>query len=198
MEPSGLGVLAARQLGAERAIIMSRHEARQVLALGFGATDVVSERGDEGVARIKELTTGLGTHSVIEAVGTQESMMQAVRSARPGGHVGYVGVAHGVELPGQELFYSHTHLHGGPAPSVGSCHISSSSSGSAGSTPAGCSTSISRSTKSPRTTGPWTNGVPSKPCSGPKRRTRRNHKWNCRAKAHDQGAGRLVHRRRLG
>ena len=65
---------------------------------------------------IKDLTDGLGAHSVVEAVGTQESMMQAIRSTRPGGHVGYVGVAHGVELPGEELFFSHVHLHGGPAP----------------------------------------------------------------------------------
>jgi threonine dehydrogenase-like Zn-dependent dehydrogenase len=111
-----LGVLAARQLGAERIIAMSRHEPRQKLALDFGATDIVTERSDEGVARIKELTGGLGAHSVIEAVGTQESMMQAIRSTRPGGHVGYVGVAHGVELPGDQLFFSHVHLHGGPAP----------------------------------------------------------------------------------
>jgi threonine dehydrogenase-like Zn-dependent dehydrogenase len=111
-----LGILAARQLGAERVIAMSRHEQRQELARAFGATEVVEERGDEGVARIKELTDGLGAHSVIEAVGTQESMWQAIHSTRPGGHVGYVGVAHGVELEGQELFFSHTHLHGGPAP----------------------------------------------------------------------------------
>ena len=111
-----LGVLAARQLGAERIIAMSRHEPRQQLALEFGATDIVIERGDDGVARIKEMTGGYGAHSVIEAVGTQESMMQAIRSTRPGGHVGYVGVAHDVELPGQELFFSHVHLHGGPAP----------------------------------------------------------------------------------
>lgn len=111
-----LAVLAARQLGAERIIAMSRHEPRQKLALEFGATDIVTERGDEGVAAVKELTNGLGAHSVIEAVGTQESIMQAIRSARPGGHVGYVGVAHGVELPGEELFFSHVHLHGGPAP----------------------------------------------------------------------------------
>ena len=65
------------------------------------------------LARIKELTDGLGAHSVIEAVGTQESMMQAIRSTRPGGHV---GVSHDVELPGEELFFSHVHLHGGPAP----------------------------------------------------------------------------------
>jgi len=111
-----LGVLAARQLGAERIIAMSRHEPRQKLAREFGATDVVTERGDEGVARIKDLTSGLGAHSVIEAVGTQESMMQAIGSTRPGGHVGYVGVAHDVSLPGEKLFFSSVHLHGGPAP----------------------------------------------------------------------------------
>lgn len=111
-----LGVLAAKQLGAERIIAMSRHADRQRLAREFGATDIVEERGDEGVAMIKELTGGHGAHSVIEAVGTQESMMQAIRSTRPGGHVGYVGVSHGVELPGEELFFSAVHLHGGPAP----------------------------------------------------------------------------------
>ena len=111
-----LAVLAARELGAERIIAMSRHEARQKLALEFGATDIVTERGTEGVARIKEMTGGYGAHSVIEAVGTQESMMQAIRSARSGGHVGYVGVAHGVQLPGEELFFAEVHLLGGPAP----------------------------------------------------------------------------------
>jgi len=111
-----LAVLAARQLGAERIIAMSRHQSRQKLALDFGATDIVTERGDDGVAKMKDLTDGFGAHSVIEAVGTQESMMQAIRSTRPGGHVGYVGVSHDVELPGQELFFSHVHLHGGPAP----------------------------------------------------------------------------------
>jgi threonine dehydrogenase-like Zn-dependent dehydrogenase len=111
-----LGILAARELGAERIIAMSRHADRQALAREFGATDIVEERGDEGVARIKELTDGLGAHSVIEAVGTQESMMQAIRSTRPGGHVGYVGVSHDVQLPGDEVFFSQVHLHGGPAP----------------------------------------------------------------------------------
>jgi threonine dehydrogenase-like Zn-dependent dehydrogenase len=111
-----LAVLAARQLGAERIIAMSRHESRQRLALEYGATDIVTDRGDAGVAAIKELTGGLGAHSVIEAVGTQESMLQAIRSTRPGGHVGYVGVAHDVALDGLELFFSHVHLHGGPAP----------------------------------------------------------------------------------
>lgn len=111
-----LGILAARELGAERIIAMSRHADRQALARAFGATDVVEERGDAGVAAIKELTGGLGAHSVIEAVGTQESMMQAIRATRPGGHVGYVGVSHGVSLDGLELFFSGVHLHGGPAP----------------------------------------------------------------------------------
>jgi threonine dehydrogenase-like Zn-dependent dehydrogenase len=111
-----LGVLAAKELGADRIIAMSRHESRQKLALDYGATDIVTERGAEGVARIKDLTNGLGAHSVIEAVGTQESMMQAIHSTRAGGHVGYVGVTHEVALPGMELFFSHVHLHGGPAP----------------------------------------------------------------------------------
>jgi threonine dehydrogenase-like Zn-dependent dehydrogenase len=95
---------------------MSRHADRQALAREFGATHIVEERGDEGVERIKELTSGLGAHSVLEAVGTQESMMQAIRATRRGGHVGYVGVAHDVSLPGLEMFFSHVHLHGGPAP----------------------------------------------------------------------------------
>jgi threonine dehydrogenase-like Zn-dependent dehydrogenase len=111
-----LGVLSAKQMGAERIIAMSRHPARQLLAREFGATDIVSERGDEGVARIKELTGGLGVHAVIEAVGTQESMMQSIRAARPGGYVGFVGVLHDVQVPGLEYFFSHVHLHGGPAP----------------------------------------------------------------------------------
>ncbi|GAA4172677.1 zinc-dependent alcohol dehydrogenase family protein [Gryllotalpicola koreensis] len=111
-----LGVLAAKQLGAERIIAMSRHAGRQALAREFGATDIVAERGDDGVAKIKELTDGLGAHSVIEAVGTQEAMMQAINSARPGGHVGFVGVSHDVEISGELMFGTGIHLHGGPAP----------------------------------------------------------------------------------
>ena len=111
-----MGVLAAKQLGAERIIAMSRHGDRQALAREFGATHIVEERGDAGAARIKELTDGLGAHSVIEAVGTQESLMQAIRATRPGGHVGYVGVFHDFAIPGDELFFSGVHLHGGPAP----------------------------------------------------------------------------------
>src|SRR4051812_45796976 len=111
-----LGVLSAKQMGAERIIAMSRHETRQKLAHEFGATDIFIERGDEGVARVKELTKGVGADSVLECVGTPESMMQAIRSTRPGGFVSYVGVPHGVELKGEQLFYTHVHLHGGPAP----------------------------------------------------------------------------------
>lgn len=112
-----MGVLAAQQLGAERIITMSRHGDRQKMALEFGATDIVEERGDEGVARVKELTNGLGAHAVIEAVGTQQAMMQAIGCTRPGGHVGYVGVSHeGDAIPMDELFFAGVHLHGGPAP----------------------------------------------------------------------------------
>jgi threonine dehydrogenase-like Zn-dependent dehydrogenase len=111
-----LAVLAAKQLGAERIIAMSRHDSRQRLAREYGATDIVEERGDAGVAAIKELTNGLGAHSVVEAVGTQESMMQAIHATRPGGHVGFVGVAHDVAVPGMDLFWSLAHVHGGPAP----------------------------------------------------------------------------------
>lgn len=111
-----LGVLSAKQMGAMRIIAMSRHASRQKLAREFGATEIVTERGDEGIARIKELTNGIGADAVLECVGTQESMMQAIHSTRPGGHIGYVGVPHGVALDGEQLFFSHVHLHGGPAP----------------------------------------------------------------------------------
>ena len=111
-----LGILAAHELGAERIIAMSRHADRQALARDFGATDIVEERGDAGVAAVKDLTGGLGAHSVIEAVGTQEAMMQAIHATRPGGHMGYVGVNHNVQLPGDQLFFSGVHIHGGPAP----------------------------------------------------------------------------------
>ena len=111
-----LAVLAARQLGAERIIAMSRHEPRQQLAREYGATDIVEERGDDGVARIKELTDGLGAHSVIEAVGTQESMLQAIRSTRPGGHVGYRRRRPRRRAARRGAVLLPVHLHGGPAP----------------------------------------------------------------------------------
>ena len=109
-------VLAAKQLGAERIIVSSRHPERQALAREFGATDIIEERGDDGAARVRELTGGYGAHGVVEAVGTEESMWQAINSARPGGYVGYVGVTHGVKLDGLSLFFTGVHLHGGPAP----------------------------------------------------------------------------------
>jgi threonine dehydrogenase-like Zn-dependent dehydrogenase len=111
-----MGVLAAKQLGADRIIAMSRHPERQELARFYGATDIVEERGEAGVAKIKELTNGLGAHSVIEAVGTQESFMQAVGATRGGGHLGYVGVNYEVSIPGIDLFFAGIHTLGGPAP----------------------------------------------------------------------------------
>lgn len=111
-----LGVLAAKQMGAERIIAMSRHESRQKLAKEFGATDIVSERGDEGIARIKDMTKGIGADSTLECVGSLESMMQAIRGTRPGGSVGFVGVPHDALLDLQPVFFTLVRLHGGPAP----------------------------------------------------------------------------------
>lgn len=111
-----MGVLAAKQMGAGRIIIMSRHKARQDLALEYGATDIVAERGEEGIARIKELTNRVGADSVLECVGTQQSMNQALQVARPGSMIGYVGVPHGVQFDGQSLFFSQVGMLGGPAP----------------------------------------------------------------------------------
>jgi threonine dehydrogenase-like Zn-dependent dehydrogenase len=111
-----MGVLAAKRLGASRVLAMSRHKSRQDLALEFGATEIITERGDRGVAAIKKLTDGVGADSVLECVGTHESMLQAIHSTRPGGSIGYVGVPHGVDLDCQGLFFAQVHLHGGPAP----------------------------------------------------------------------------------
>lgn len=111
-----LGVLSARMKAADRILVMSRHPARQRIARDFGATDIVTERGDEGIAHVRELTRGIGVDSALECVGTQQSMLQAVGATRPGGYVSYVGVPHGVQLDGTGLFFSHVHLHGGPAP----------------------------------------------------------------------------------
>ncbi|WP_369394366.1 zinc-dependent alcohol dehydrogenase family protein [Streptomyces sp. CG1] len=110
------GVIAAKELGAERIIAMSRHASRQKLAREFGATDIVTERGEEGVARVKDLTDGIGADAVLECVGTTQAIQQALHSARPGGNVGFVGVPHEVAIDGQELFFSHVGLRGGPAP----------------------------------------------------------------------------------
>jgi threonine dehydrogenase-like Zn-dependent dehydrogenase len=111
-----LGVLAAKQLGSERIIVSSRHADRQALAREFGATEIVEERGDEFVAKVKELTGGFGAHSTIEAVGTQQAMDQAIAATRPGGHLGFVGVSHDLTVTGETLFMCGVSIHGGPAP----------------------------------------------------------------------------------
>ncbi|WP_022887574.1 zinc-dependent alcohol dehydrogenase family protein [Glaciibacter superstes] len=110
-------VLASKRLGASRIVAMSRHADRQALAREFGATDVVEERGDAGVDRIRSLFDGVGADCVLECVGTKESMDQAIRSARPGGMVGYVGVPNGgPELPVRTLFNRNVGVNGGLAP----------------------------------------------------------------------------------
>jgi threonine dehydrogenase-like Zn-dependent dehydrogenase len=110
------GVLAAAQLGAERVIAMSRHEPRQKIALEFGATDIVPERGEEGEQLILELTGGIGADAVLECVGTDGAMRTAFTIARPGSTVGFVGVPHGVELPVRRMFQKNVGLAGGMAP----------------------------------------------------------------------------------
>ena len=110
-------VIAARRLGAEQIILMGRHSDRIALAKQFGATDVVSERGEEAVARVRELTGGLGVHSVLECVGTDQAMHSAIGIARPGGAVGRVGVPHYEAIPGSDpAFYNNLTISGGPAP----------------------------------------------------------------------------------
>ncbi|PYY43347.1 zinc-dependent alcohol dehydrogenase family protein [Curtobacterium sp. MCPF17_046] len=109
-------VIAAKQLGADRIIVSSRHADRQALARDFGATDVLEERGDDFIAKVKELTDGLGAHSTVEAVGTQGAMDQAIGATRPGGHLGFVGVSHDLTITGDTLFMCGVNIHGGPAP----------------------------------------------------------------------------------
>jgi threonine dehydrogenase-like Zn-dependent dehydrogenase len=111
------GVIAARRLGAEQIVILGHHENRIALARDFGATDVVSERGDEAVQRVRELTDGLGAHSVLECVGHEESTITALRSARPGGAVGRVGVPQEASISeGESTFFDNVTISGGPAP----------------------------------------------------------------------------------
>jgi threonine dehydrogenase-like Zn-dependent dehydrogenase len=109
-------VLAARELGAERIIAMSRHEPRQAVARTFGATDVVAVRGAEGVEAVQELTAGIGADAVLECVGTNDAMRTALKAARPGAMVGYVGVPHGIELPVRAMFGRNVGVAGGLAP----------------------------------------------------------------------------------
>ena len=111
------GVIAVRRLGAEQIIIMGRHPDRIALAKEFGATDVISERGEEAIERVHELTNGVGVHSVLECVGTEQAMLTAVSIARPGGAVGRVGVPHYEMIPAAgPAFYSNITIAGGPAP----------------------------------------------------------------------------------
>lgn len=111
------GVIAAKRLGAEQIVIMGRHPDRIALARSFGATDVVSERGDAAVARVRELTGGFGVHSVLECVGTAESMQTSLGIVRPGGAIGRVGVPHYEVIPSaQPTFYNNVTVSGGPAP----------------------------------------------------------------------------------
>src|SRR5829696_3141282 len=111
------GVIAAKRLGAERIILLGRHPDRIALAKEFGATDVVSERGDEAVERVRELTGGFGAHSVLECVGHGQAMETAIRIARPGGAVGRVGVPQEATMPASEpAFYANVRVGGGPAP----------------------------------------------------------------------------------
>ena len=111
------GVIAATRLGAEQIVIMGRHADRIELAKAFGATEVVSERGDEAIARIRELTGGFGVHSVLECVGSEQSMGTAMGIVRPGGAIGRVGVPHYDVIPqAQQGFYQNITVSGGPAP----------------------------------------------------------------------------------
>jgi hypothetical protein len=111
------GVIAARRLGAEQIIILGRHDDRIALARDFGATDVVSERGDEAVEHVRELTGGFGAHSVLECVGYEQSTLTALSIARPGGAVGRVGVPQDASMPAaQPSFYNNVTIAGGPAP----------------------------------------------------------------------------------
>lgn len=109
------GVLAAKVMGAERIIAMSRHADRQEIARAFGATDIIAERGEEGIAAVRALTDGIGADSVLECVGTQDSVDQALQCARPGGMVGWVGVPH-AELDQRHMFWRNVGLRGGVAP----------------------------------------------------------------------------------
>ena len=109
-------VLAARRLGAERVVAMSRHESRQELARRFGATDVVAERGEAGAKAVEDLLDGIGADAVLECVGTKASMEQALGTVRDGGSIGFVGVPHGVEFPARQLFSRNVGVAGGVAP----------------------------------------------------------------------------------
>lgn len=159
-----MGVLSAKQMGAGRIMAMSRHKTRQDLALEFGATDIVSERGDEGVAR--GITGGVGADSVLECVGMKESMFQALNCVRPGGSIGYVGVPHGVEFDGEALFFAQKNMLGGPAPVRRFLPDLMVLCFSARSTRGRYSIWNCRSRMWRKATAPWTSAARSRRCSG--------------------------------
>jgi threonine dehydrogenase-like Zn-dependent dehydrogenase len=109
-------IIAAKRLGAQRIISLSRNPARQNLAQEFGATDIIAERGEEANEAVLKLTDGIGADASLECVGTNEAMQTALAIARPGSMVGYVGVPHGIEIPVENIFYRNVGVHGGPAP----------------------------------------------------------------------------------
>jgi threonine dehydrogenase-like Zn-dependent dehydrogenase len=148
------GLIAARRLGAEQIIILGRHPDRIALAREFGATDVVSERGEEAVERVRELTEGFGVHSALECVGLDASTLTAISIVRPGGAVGRVGVPQGEAIPAsQPAFYGNVAVSGGPRPPARTSKSCCPTSSKAGSSPAACSTKWSDSTSCPRATG---------------------------------------------
>jgi threonine dehydrogenase-like Zn-dependent dehydrogenase len=110
------GVLAAKRIGADRIVALSRNPVRQELAREFGATDIVEQRGEEATAAVMELTNGVGVDATLECVGTGQAMETALAIARPGSMVGYVGVPHGVQLPVGEMFFRNKGVRGGSAP----------------------------------------------------------------------------------
>ena len=149
------GVLAAAEMGAERVIAMSRYETRQQLAKEFGATEIVVERGDEGIARIKDLTDGIGADAVLECVGTNDSMLQALRSTRPGGIVGYVGSPTESSCRSRRCSSPTSVCAVVPPPYASSCRTYSTGSGVVASIRARCSTPNCRSSRWPTPTEQW-------------------------------------------
>ena len=147
------GVIAARRLGAEQIIILGRHPDRIALAKEFGATDVVSERGDEAVERVRDLTGGLGAHSVLECVGLEQSMRTAIGIVRPGGAVGRVGVPHYETIRRRSRHSTERHHRRRPGPGRAYINELLPDILEAGSSPAGSSTGSSASTGCPTATG---------------------------------------------
>jgi threonine dehydrogenase-like Zn-dependent dehydrogenase len=170
------GVLAAKRLGAERIIALSRHADRQQLATEFGASDIVAERGEAAVEAIKEMTDGVGVDATLECVGTGQSMQTAIDIARAGSMVGFVGVPHGVELPIGQMFLRTVGVRGGGAPVPSTCPSCSRTSWPSGSTRAASWTTRPTSSTSATPTPPWTSAAPSSRWCGSGRSDERLHR----------------------